>query len=94
MRKERAVTVAKVKAPDLDVLVGRPAHEQVGIRGDVHSQHRQLVTVQAQEELEAVQEENFDGAVQQSGCQKLACIADARAQSGIRVDSQLSRVCI
>jgi hypothetical protein len=31
--KEGAVAVSKVEAPDLDVLVGRPGHQQGGICG-------------------------------------------------------------
>ena len=56
MRKEGAMTVSKVQSPDLDVLVCRAADEEAGVRGDVHAQHRQLVPIQGQEELQAVHE--------------------------------------
>ena len=56
MREEGAVAVAEVEAPDLEVLVGGAADEEAGVGGDVHAQHRQLVPVQRQEELQAVQE--------------------------------------
>ena len=59
VREQRAVAVAEVEPPDLDVLVGGAAHEQAGVGRHVHGQHRQLVPVQGQEELEAVQEEHL-----------------------------------
>lgn len=64
MRKQAPVAVPKVQSPDLDVLVGRTTDQQGAVRGDVHAQHRQLVAVQGQEELEGVCEEELDGGVQ------------------------------
>ena len=59
VREDGAVAVAKVEAPDLDVLVGRAADEERGVAADVHAQHRQLVPIQRQEELERVHEEHL-----------------------------------
>ncbi len=81
MCKEGPVAVSEVQAPDLDVLVSRPADKQVGVRRDVHGKRRELVAVQAQEELQAVREEDLDGAVQQGHCHELACIPTAEARS-------------
>lgn len=63
MGKEAAVAVPKVQAPDLDVLVSGAADQESAVRGDVHAQHRQLVAVQGQEELEAICEEDLDGGI-------------------------------
>ncbi len=68
MGKEAPMAVAKVEAPDLDILVCSAADQQGAVGGDVHAQDWQLVTVQRQEELEGVGEEDFDGGVQQGYC--------------------------
>ena len=73
MRKQAPVAVPKVQSPDLDVLVSRPTDQKGAVRGDVHTQHRQLVTVQGQEELEGVCEEELDGGVKQRHSYQLAC---------------------
>jgi hypothetical protein len=65
VRKQRLVAVAKVKPPDLDVLVGRACDEQLRIGRDVHVEHRQLVAVEREEELERVLVEDLDGRVKQ-----------------------------
>lgn len=81
VRKQAAVAVAKVEPPHPDVLVGGARDQQPPVGRNVHRQHRQLVAVQGQEELEAVGEEHLDGGVQKRDRQQLAC-AD-----GVRVDA-------
>ena len=73
MRKQAPVAVPKVQSPDLDVLVSRPTDQKGAVRGDVHTQYWQLVTVQGQEELEGVCEEELDGGVEQRHSYQLAC---------------------
>ena len=73
MGEEGSMAVPKIQAPDFDVLVGRPADQQMGVGRDVHGECGELVAVQAQEEFQAVCEEDLDGAVEKSSCQQLAC---------------------
>ncbi len=68
--EDGAVAVAEVEAPDLDVLVGGAADEQRRVAADVHAQHRQLVPVQRQEELQRVHEEHLRGERYCQGCKK------------------------
>ena len=53
----------------------------MGVGGNVHGEHWQLVAVQAQEELQAVSEENLDRAVQQCNSQQLACTIESGRES-------------
>ena len=59
VRKDGAVAVAKVEAPDFDVLVGGAADEEGGVGADIHAEHGQLVAIQGQEELQRVHEEHL-----------------------------------
>lgn len=54
VRKNGFVAVVEVEAPDFDVFVGGPSHQQCAVAGDVHGEHRQLVTVQAAFELQRI----------------------------------------
>ena len=54
------MAIAKVQAPDFYVLVGRAADKQRAIGGDVHGQHRKLVPIKRQEELEGIDEQYLD----------------------------------
>eukprot|EP01136_Pigoraptor_vietnamica_P030763 Opistho-1_new@90422 len=65
VRKDTLVTVAKIEAPQLDVLVRGRRHQQRAVRTDVHRRHGQLVPVHRQEKLERVVEEHLHRAVQQ-----------------------------
>lgn len=81
------MAVPKVQSPDLDVLISRPTDQQGTVRGDVHTQHWQLVTIQGQEELEGVCEEELDGGVKQRHSYQLACrcVADKFAASAAQL---------
>mmetsp|Transcript_30522 Transcript_30522/g.73678 ORF Transcript_30522/g.73678 Transcript_30522/m.73678 type:complete len:359 (-) Transcript_30522:339-1415(-) len=60
----RPMGVAEVQAPDLDGLVG-PAGSQYGIVGTrIEREDRELVPVQAQEELERIVEEDLDRGIE------------------------------
>ncbi|TYZ65726.1 hypothetical protein PybrP1_006274 [[Pythium] brassicae (nom. inval.)] len=65
VRKDRLVAVAKVEAPELDVLVRRRGHDHRVVRRNVHRHDRELVPVEAYKELERVVVEDLDRAVQQ-----------------------------
>ena len=60
--EQGAVAVPKVQAPELEVFVCRPAGQKGAVAGDVQRQHRQLVAVQGQEELEAVRKQHLHAA--------------------------------
>ena len=59
MGEKGAVAVPEVQAPELEVFVCRPAGQKGAVAGDVQRQHRQLVAVQGQEELEAVRKQHL-----------------------------------
>jgi len=77
--KEALVAITKVKAPEFDVLVCRTCGDQLRVVGDVHVQHRQLVSVQVEEMLQGVGEEYFDSVVEKSQGKELSVgrVADA-----------------
>mmetsp|Transcript_18892 Transcript_18892/g.45123 ORF Transcript_18892/g.45123 Transcript_18892/m.45123 type:complete len:266 (-) Transcript_18892:1283-2080(-) len=82
--EDGAVAIAKVEAPELDVLVGRPAREESAVARDVHAEHRELVAVEREVELEGVEVEYLDGAVQQGHGEQLAVWADPTAEDIVR----------
>jgi hypothetical protein len=59
-------------------------HQQRAVGADVQRERRQLVAVQAEEELERVREEHLDGGVQQRHAQQLALGVEAHRQDVLR----------
>mmetsp|Transcript_11314 Transcript_11314/g.42251 ORF Transcript_11314/g.42251 Transcript_11314/m.42251 type:complete len:410 (+) Transcript_11314:433-1662(+) len=66
VRQDALVAVPKVQAPDLDCLVSASGHQECALVRDRHAERRELVPIQAEEELERVVVENLDGAVQEA----------------------------
>ena len=48
------MTVAEVKAPELDVLVGGASRKQCAIGRDIHTDNGKLVTVQREKKFQGV----------------------------------------
>ncbi|KAH3681379.1 hypothetical protein WICPIJ_007648 [Wickerhamomyces pijperi] len=72
MAKDGLVTITEVQPPDLNVLIGGGSDDQLGIRGDINGQNRQLMAVKGDEELQSVKEENLDSVVQQRNSQSFS----------------------
>ena len=62
--KERFVTIAKVETPDTDVLVRGTGRDEFAVAGDRHVEHRQLVAIEVEEELQRVDEKDLDSVVE------------------------------
>ena len=60
MSKDGPVAVPEVQPPQLDISVRGASHNEAAIGADVHAQHRQLVTVQGQEELQTHGQLRYD----------------------------------
>lgn len=79
MGEEALVTISEIQAPNLDVLVGGTGGDELRVRGNVHVEHRQLVTIQREEMFKGVGEEDFDGVVEEGEGDEFAVgrVADA-----------------
>ena len=54
MCKDGLVAIPKVQSPQLTVAVSRASDQKRTICGDVHTEHRQLVSIQGEEELQSI----------------------------------------
>ncbi|KAH3676624.1 hypothetical protein OGATHE_001113 [Ogataea polymorpha] len=69
MPENRLVTVSKVQSPNPYVFICGRRDYQFRVKRDINRKHRKLVSVQAEEKLERVEEEDLDGVIQQSNSQ-------------------------
>ena len=85
------MAVTEIETPYSDVLVGRAGDYELAVPRYVHRENGKLVSVKVEVELEAVDKEHLDGAVEESDGKELCVGREAHAQD---VVAHLQRSCV
>ena len=90
--KDGLVAVAEVQAPNFDVFVGAAGGDERRVGRDVDGRGRQLVAVEREKHLEAVDEENLDGGVQEGDGDQSTVGADLKTSIQSQVKTRLNPI--
>ena len=75
------VAITEIQTPKADILIGRTGDNELAVEGDIHVENRQLVSVEVEEELQGIDEEDLHCVVEKGDSQKARIWRESQAEN-------------